>query len=1122
MPILAFVISAFLALTLLFFRMTRKTYPGFGLWTAGVSLVSVGYLFWGFRGYIPDSISILVLNASAPLAIVLQLAGMRRFLELTPMSRLWYALPVGVVTAAAAFYYGYESIVWRTLIVSSAVCLPHWAMAFLLLRRPVRLESKLYVVIGSFLALGGAIVLGRAIWAFFSAYSHPFLDSPVESVFFISIIVLQIGGTLAFLMLNSERVENELLETEAGLRLAVDRLQESLAKGNRAEATLNASEKRYRDLVENANDIIYRTDANGFFELFNPVGLRITGYSQEEISRKHYLDLIHPDYKKQVERFYGLQFVKRIPDTYYEVPIINKEGKTVWIGQSVQLVMEGNTTVGFQSIARDITDRKMAEKSLRKSEERLQLALDGGDLGLWDLDIRTGHAVTNQRAAEIVGYSLDEIEQSFSSWESFIHPDDRQKALEPYFNHLAGLTDFSEAEYRARHKSGEWRWIHARGKITERDPDGNPVRMTGTFLDITDRKLAESRAAEAKEFAEKIVSASPVGIAVFQADGQCISANDALGRIVGADKERLMTQNFRDLAPWKDSGLLADAERVLSEGISTQREVYLTSLFGKTVWVASRMARFTFGGEHHLLLLFNDISKRRTAEDTLKFEREQLLSLFESINEVILVIDPRTYEILFANRFTEDMYGKQLIGGLCYEKLGGIPGPCSHCINEQIVALQGRPYQWEYSSRVLKRDFLATDRMIRWPDGRDVKFQIAIDITERKEAAQEQDSLRAQLFQAQKMEAVGTLAGGIAHDFNNLLTVVQGFSELLLAEKDQEHPEYDDLQKIFHAAKNGADLVQRLLMFSRKSEPKPVPLNLNSQIVQIEKLLRRTIPRMIDVHLDLSVDLPQINADPSQIEQIVMNLAVNARDAMSDAGKLTLRTSMVTLDEEYCRLHVGATPGEYVLLEVSDTGHGMDKDTVEHIFEPFFTTKARGRGTGLGLAMVYGIVKQHNGHITVQSQVDRGTTFGVYLPAIPDEMEPDVEDSGTMPAFGTETLLLVDDEDFVRELGARILTKQGYTVLQAANGRDGLDLFKRERSRISLVILDLIMPEMGGMECLKELVTIDPNVKILVASGYSADTSVKETVQMGARGFVTKPFRVKELLREVRSILDNA
>jgi len=252
----------------------------------------------------------------------------------------------------------------------------------------------------------------------------------------------------------------------------------------------------------------------------------------------------------------------------------------------------------------------------------------------------------------------------------------------------------------------------------------------------------------------------------------------------------------------------------------------------------------------------------------------------------------------------------------------------------------------------------------------------------------EQLALSRQLLQAQKMEAIGTLAGGIAHDFNNLLQVTLGYSELLLAEKREDDPEYADLSKILQSARSGAELVQRLLTFSRKVEPKPVPLNLNRRILQVEKLLRRTIPKMIHIQLDLSDDLADINADPTQMEQVLMNLAVNARDAMPDGGKLAISTRNVSLDEEYCRVRAGAKPGEYVLLTVSDTGYGMDKATIDHIFEPFYTTKELGRGTGLGLAMVYGIVKQHGGYISCYSEVEHGTTFNVYFPAFPPRMRP--------------------------------------------------------------------------------------------------------------------------------------
>ena len=277
---------------------------------------------------------------------------------------------------------------------------------------------------------------------------------------------------------------------------------------------------------------------------------------------------------------------------------------------------------------------------------------------------------------------------------------------------------------------------------------------------------------------------------------------------------------------------------------------------------------------------------------------------------------------------------------------------------------------------------------------------------------------------------------------------------------------------------------------------------------------------MIDIRMQLSDDLAEINADPIQMEQVLMNLAVNARDAMPDGGRLILETKNVTLDDEYCRLQVGAGPGECVLLTVSDTGHGMDKTTVEHIFEPFYTTKELGRGTGLGLAMVYGIVRQHEGFITCYSEVGRGTTFNVYFPAIERHLEPGVEMTGVMPAFGTETILLVDDEAFVRDLGQRILSNAGYTVLTAANGIEALDLFTRKEKQIDLVVLDLIMPEMGGEASLKELLKIDPGVKVLVASGYSADPSMRGPLELGAKGFVSKPFRLKELLRQVRKVLD--
>ncbi|MGO8881211.1 MAG: ATP-binding protein, partial [Desulfomonilaceae bacterium] len=314
---------------------------------------------------------------------------------------------------------------------------------------------------------------------------------------------------------------------------------------------------------------------------------------------------------------------------------------------------------------------------------------------------------------------------------------------------------------------------------------------------------------------------------------------------------------------------------------------------------------------------------------------------------------------------------------------------------------------------------------------------------------------------------------------------------------------------------------RRLLTFGRKSEYRPRPLNLNYQIEQLRKMLERTIPKMIKIELKLDDRLSPVNADPTHMDQVLMNLAVNARDAMPDGGVLTFETSNVFLDEEFARVHVGAKPGAYVLMSVSDTGHGMDKETLGRMFEPFYTTKEVGKGTGLGLAMVYGVVTQHDGQVRCYSEPGHGTTFRIYLPALvaeKDQLETGKHEA--MPTDGTETILLVDDGEFLRDLGKTMLEESGYRVLTAANGKEALGLYTRERERISLVILDLVMPGMGGNQCLEELLKIDPKVRVLIASGFVADSQITQALEMGARGSLDKPYKMEEMLQAVCEVLD--
>ncbi|AFM25928.1 PAS domain S-box protein [Desulfomonile tiedjei] len=635
--------------------------------------------------------------------------------------------------------------------------------------------------------------------------------------------------------------------------------------------------------------------------------------------------------------------------------------------------------------------RKRWETALRAGEQTLQLVLSGGDLGFWDLDVQNGFLKVNEKVLNLIGYSAEEIEPTVEAWRTFLHPDEKQRVLELLDSHFEKRSEQYEDEFRVRSKDGTWKWVLARGRVVKRDEDGSPVRMTGTVLDISQRKrseLAQRRLATAVEQAlEGMVMTDTRGIIEY--------VNPAYEKITGYTREEMVG-------------------RTLSLFENEEHDFAVTQSILQSLTRGERWSgHFT-----------------RKRKDGVIFEEDVMIAP---------VSDPR--------------------GALL--------------------------------------NFVVVER----------------DVT--REAA-----LQRQLLQAQKMEAIGTLAGGIAHDFNNLLQITLGYSELLLTEKNDRDPDYGDLKKINNAAKSGAELVRSLLTFSRKVEAELTPLNLNRQVKQLEALLERTIPKMIDIRLQLAEVLHRVNADPTQIEQILMNLAVNARDAMPDGGTLTIGTRNVELDEEYCGFHADVEPGEYVLLSVTDTGHGMDKQTLEHIFEPFYTTKELGRGTGLGLATVYGIVKQHGGHVTCYSEVGHGSTFNLYLPAITGRTEIDLEKSMEMPAFGTETVLLVDDEELIRNLGERILQRSGYTIITANNGSEALEIYSRDKDRISLIVLDLIMPQMGGKDCLKGLLKINPKVRVLITSGYAADGSTKECIELGAKGFVAKPFKYKEFLRQVRKALD--
>jgi signal transduction histidine kinase len=429
--------------------------------------------------------------------------------------------------------------------------------------------------------------------------------------------------------------------------------------------------------------------------------------------------------------------------------------------------------------------------------------------------------------------------------------------------------------------------------------------------------------------------------------------------------------------------------------------------------------------------------------------------------------------------------------------------------NQMSVALR-KTYD-ELEQRVLERT----------KDLTDANQTLEKEIEDRLKAEEDREAIRTQLLQAQKMEAIGTLTKGIAHDFNNLLTIMNGYTEMILIDKTEDDPIYADLQKILQTGLKGADMVQRLLSFTKQTATKLEPVDLNHRIDETKKLMDRIFPKTIEIETNLPDDLGIVNADAGQMDQLLMNLCVNARDAMPDGGQLRIETRNITVDEDYCRLHVGAKPGRHVLIEISDTGTGMSKEIMDRMFDPFFTTKGWDfkKGTGLGLSVAKGIVEQHGGWITCQSELGQGTTFTLYFPIIEDLPEAQKPEPTAETVPGSEKILLVDDEEYVRDLGKRILEREGYKVITAANGKEALEIYSREQSNIALVVLDLIMPQMEGKQCLEELLKINPQVKVIVSTGHSLDA--RESLLLGtlARGFVNKPYEVGQMVQTVKGVL---
>ncbi len=636
--------------------------------------------------------------------------------------------------------------------------------------------------------------------------------------------------------------------------------------------------------------------------------------------------------------------------------------------------------------------------------------------------------------------------------------------------------------------------------------------------EIAKRRIADESLAASEAKLNSILRVAHVGISLTK--GRVfIAVNPAMCNMIGYSSEELLGQRTRLLYP-TDEEYLRVGERLYAQidqqGTGTMEVAWRRKDGQRLDMLLLSASLVPNDPDGEMTTVAMDITERKRAEKDLKLAHEKLLTILDSIDSTVYVADMDTYEILFMNKKMITDFGGNKTGDLCYSAFRKNSQPCDCCTNDQLIDKDGNPAGvciWHDKNPVTGRYYINHDRAIQWTDGRLSRIQIATDITELKR-------MEAQLQQAQKMESVGRLAGGVAHDFNNMLAVILGHIEMALVDLDPTAPLHASLQAVQHAAERSAALTRQLLAFARKQTISPKIIDLNEIVEGMLKMLRRLIGEDIDLLWHPGRNLKPVKVDPSQIDQLLANLCVNARDAIAGVGRVTIETDAKTFDGAYCADHLGSLPGEYVLLEVSDDGCGMDKNLLNHIFEPFFTTKEQGKGTGLGLASVFGMVKQNNGFINVYSEPGQGTTFKIYLPAYADKATGEVAKVPDRPTeHGHETVLLVEDEAVILEMTTIMLSRLGYTVVAAASPGEAIRLAHEHRGRFDLLMTDVVMPEMNGQELAENLLSHYPDLKRLFMSGYTANVIAHHGVLDEGAHFIQKPFSMSDLGGKLREVL---
>ena len=874
--------------------------------------------------------------------------------------------------------------------------------------------------------------------------------------------------------------------------------------------------KESKLFLENMSDVAYRTDLNGNLVWVNSAVERITGLPREDLTGKPFLPLfVEADHASLMDVYKRTLMGESLAKT-----LTFKTGVSCHFS-SLPYRSADSDIVGTFGVARDITAQLKTQRALQTSEKRLKKAQETARIGNWEYDISTGKVWGSEEAFRLYGIErtseflpIDEVESCITD----------AKRVNQALVDLIAKNEAYDIEFEINSKTRDGlTLIHSMAELVC-DAEGKPVKAVGVIQDITDYRRLEEEIRQSEKNLRESQRIAHVGSWRLDMATNQVVWTEELYKMYGFDPTLPpppYTEHMKLFTPESWEKLSAALDRTIETGVPYELELETVRKEGRNgwMWVRGETVNDSAGNTIGLWGAAQDITERKRTELALKESEARFKALHNASFGGIAIHDKGL--ILECNKGLSEITGYQYHELIGMDGLSLISGATRDRVIQNINAGYELPYEAEgvrKNGEVYPLWLEARNIPYKGKNVRVVEFR---DITESKRAEEEKEKLEGQLRQAQKMEAVGRLAGGVAHDFNNMLSLIMGHADMALEEIDPSQPLYADLEQIKKAGERSADLTRQLLAFARKQTVAPQVLDLNRTVAGMTRMLLRLMGEDIDLVWLPGENVWPVKMDPSQVDQILANLCVNARDAIADVGKVTIETGNAAFDEVYCTDHVGFSPGEYALLAVSDNGCGMDTETMGNVFEPFFTTKESGKGTGLGLATVYGVVKQNNGFVNVYSEPGHGTTFKIYLPrhltktaCLPEKM-PDKPDER-----GHGTILLVEDEPAILKMTAMMLERIGYSVVPAETPGEAIRLAQEHAGEIHLLVTDVVMPEMNGRDLAKNILSSYPNLKRLFMSGYTANVIAHHGVLDEGVNFIQKPFSREHLAAKVREALD--